>query len=84
MLLGMSRAKIKAYIAKGGQLCVSGGGVLGGIVGEDCDAIEGAVVLWVVQPALQAMRTLAPDANANNVRRTAIQTQKCEGTALRL
>jgi len=40
-------------------------------VGEDGDAVEGAVVLRVVQPALEAVGTFTPDADANDVRRAA-------------
>ena len=41
-------------------------------MGEDGDAVEWAVVLRVVQPALEAVRTLATDANADDVRRAAV------------
>lgn len=41
--------------------------VLLGVVREDCGAVEGAVILWEVQPAFEAMGTLPTDANANDV-----------------
>ena len=37
-------------------------------MGEDGDAVEGAVVLGVVQPALEAVGAVAADADAHNVR----------------
>ena len=62
------RGWTRAYVAEGGQLGVGVRGVLGGVVGEDGDAVEGAVVLGVVQPALEAVGTFAADSNAHNVR----------------
>ena len=61
----------RAYITECGELRVGSGRVLGGIVREDSDAVEGAVILWVVQPTLEAVGAVPPDANADNVRGTA-------------
>lgn len=37
-------------------------------MGEDSDAVEGAVVLWVVQPALETVGAMTPDPYAHDVR----------------
>ena len=55
------------HVAEGGQGGGGVGRVLGRVVREDGDAVEGAVVLGVVQPALEAVGALATDANANDV-----------------
>ena len=56
-----------AHVTKGGELGTGSRGVLGCVVGEDGDAIEGAVVLGVVQPTLEAMGAVASDADADDV-----------------
>lgn len=57
-----------AYQAQCGQAGGRGRAVLGGVVGEHGGAVEGAVVLRKVQPALEAVRALAPQPDAHNVR----------------
>mmetsp|Transcript_26431 Transcript_26431/g.59170 ORF Transcript_26431/g.59170 Transcript_26431/m.59170 type:complete len:202 (-) Transcript_26431:782-1387(-) len=44
------------------------GGVGLGVVAKDGAAVEGAVVLGVVEPALEVVRVDAPEADADNVR----------------
>lgn len=56
-----------AHQAECGQGCVWAGAVLGGVVGEDGGAVEGAVVLREVQPALEAVRALPSYPNADDV-----------------
>ena len=41
--------------------------VLLGVVAEDSGTVEGAVIFWEVQPALEAMWAVSPDADANDV-----------------
>mmetsp|Transcript_14864 Transcript_14864/g.41788 ORF Transcript_14864/g.41788 Transcript_14864/m.41788 type:complete len:575 (-) Transcript_14864:45-1769(-) len=53
--------------AKGGQLGARLGAVLLGVMAEDGGAVERAVVLGVVQPALLAVGGLPADAEADNV-----------------
>lgn len=53
--------------AQGGQLLVGRWAVLGRVVAEDGGAVEGAVVLGVVQPALGVVRAVAADAQADDV-----------------
>lgn len=63
-------------MTEGGQLDVWRRRVLGRIMREDGDPVEGAVVLRIVQPALQAVRAVPPDPDADNVRgATATRTQ---------
>ena len=52
-----------------GELFGGGGLVVGGVVGEDGGAVEGAVVFREVEPAFvaDAFGTLAADTNADNV-----------------
>ena len=52
-----------------GELFGGGGLVVGGVVGEDCGAVEGAVHVWEVEPAFvaYAFGTLASDADADDV-----------------
>jgi hypothetical protein len=64
----------EAHVAEGWQLGGSLWGVLGGVVREDSDAVEWAVVLGVVQPALEAVGTFTSDAHTDNVRGTAAAT----------
>ena len=61
-------AKVGTYHAEGGQLHIGGGGVLVGVVGEHSGAVEGAVVLGEVQPALEPVGALAAHADAHDVR----------------
>ena len=57
--------------AERGQAGVRGRAVLGRIVGEDGGAVERAVVLGEVQPALEAVRALAAQPDAHDVGRAA-------------
>ena len=52
-----------------GELFGGGGLVVGGVVGEDGGAVEGAVVFREVEPAFVAntFRALAANADTNNV-----------------
>ena len=56
-----------AHVTEGGELCIGGRSVLGGVMGEDGDAVEWTVVLRVVQPALQSVGAVPPDANPHDV-----------------
>ena len=57
-----------AHQAQRGQRGAGVRAVVGRVVGEHGGAVEGAVVLGEVQPALEPMRARAPDANAHDVR----------------
>jgi hypothetical protein len=60
-------ARVQHHQAEGWELNIRGGTVLGRIVREDCCPVEGAIVLWVVQPTLKTMGTVAAKSNAHNV-----------------
>ena len=71
--LNTKRCRI-AYSADSLELDAICGAVVLGIVAEDGGAVEGAVVLWEVQPALEAVRAVSSDTQTNDVRRAAAQT----------
>lgn len=60
-------ASVRTYIAQGGQLDIVSGAVLLGVVAEHGGAVEGAVVLREVQPALEAVGALSTHTDANDV-----------------
>mmetsp|Transcript_10143 Transcript_10143/g.27656 ORF Transcript_10143/g.27656 Transcript_10143/m.27656 type:complete len:447 (+) Transcript_10143:428-1768(+) len=60
--------------AKGWELLRSFRAVLLGVIGEDCDSVEWAVLLREVEPALEAVGALSSDAQTNNVRARVKQT----------
>ena len=62
-----SAIPVRTHIAQGGQLDVVSGAVLLGVVTEHCGAVEGAVVLWEVQPALETVGALPAHTNADDV-----------------
>jgi len=60
-------SKRTAYHADSLELGVVSGTVLLGVVAEDSGTVEGTVILWEVQPALEAMRALSSDTQPNDV-----------------
>ena len=60
-------ASVRTHIAQGRQLDIVSGAVLLGVVAEHGGAVEGAVVLREVQPALEAVGALPTHTNANDV-----------------
>jgi hypothetical protein len=62
---GRRRAAISELQSR--EESVSGRNILLGVVREDCAAIEGTVVLGIVQPALQVVRVDAAEADPDDV-----------------
>ena len=56
-----------AYRAQCLELSAICWAVLLGVVAEDSCTVEGAVIFWEVQPALETMWAVSPDADANDV-----------------
>lgn len=75
--LGLARVSLAAIsLVESGQLDVGLGLVVWGVVGENGGAVEGAVVLGEVQPALvaNALGALATDTNTNDVGGGVVET----------
>ena len=58
---------VRTYVTEGWELCIGSRCVLGRVVREDSDAVEWAVVLRIVEPTLEAVGAVTPDADAHNV-----------------
>ena len=58
----------RGYQAQGWQHLIGSWAVLGRVVAEDGGAVEGAVILGVVQPALGVVRAHASNAQPDDVR----------------
>ena len=60
--------RLQAHQAHCAHLHIICWAVLLGVVREDSGPVEGAVILWEGQPAFEAVRTLAADADPDDVR----------------
>ncbi len=72
-----------AHQQHGAQLRVGARAVFGRVVAEDGGAVEGAVILWVVQPALGVVRAVPPHPEADDVRGAAHKRDKHQGIKAR-